>query len=81
VFYQALWAQAARLVGLYMYYGGTNWGGIAAPVVYSSYDYGAAIAENRMIGDKYNELKLQGLFLRSARDFREASFGECRGYV
>ncbi|EJD49636.1 hypothetical protein AURDEDRAFT_135665 [Auricularia subglabra TFB-10046 SS5] len=74
VFYQALWAQNARLINFYMYYGGSNWGGLPAPVVYTSYDYGAAIPENRMIGDKYNELKLMGLFLRSARDFRQTDF-------
>lgn len=35
----------------------------------TSYDYGAAIAENRWITSKYQELKRQGLFLRSAKDF------------
>jgi hypothetical protein len=64
------------MISFYMFYGGTNWGGLAAPVVYTSYDYGAAIQENRMIGAKHAELKMQGLFLRSARDFRQASFGE-----
>ncbi|KZW02751.1 hypothetical protein EXIGLDRAFT_813087 [Exidia glandulosa HHB12029] len=74
VFYEALWAQNAKMINFYMYYGGTNWGGLAAPVVYTSYDYGAAIPENRVIGDKFNELKLLGLFIRSARDFRQTSF-------
>lgn len=46
----------------------------AAPVVYTSYDYGAAIPESRIVGDKYNELKLLGLFLRSARHFRQTTF-------
>jgi hypothetical protein len=35
----------------------------------ASYDYGAAIAENRALTDKYAELKRQGLFLRSTPEF------------
>jgi hypothetical protein len=42
-----------------MIYGGTNWGGIAHPGVYTSYDYGSAIAEDRTLREKYYELKLQ----------------------
>ena len=32
----------------------------------ASYDYGGAIMENRFLTPKYNELKKQGLFLRSS---------------
>lgn len=35
----------------------------------SSYDYGSSIAENRALTSKYDELKRQGLFLRSVHDF------------
>lgn len=36
----------------------------------TSYDYGAAISENRDIRvEKYAEIKRQGLFLRSVPDF------------
>jgi hypothetical protein len=35
----------------------------------ASYDYGAAIAENRALTGKYAELKRQGLFLRSSPEF------------
>lgn len=35
----------------------------------ASYDYGAAIAENRDINTKYDELKLQAIFLRSSPEF------------
>lgn len=34
-----------------------------------SYDYGASIRENRALSDKYDELKRQGLFLRSSPEF------------
>jgi hypothetical protein len=45
-----------------MIQGGTNWGGIAHPGVYTSYDYGSAIAEDRTLREKYYELKLQAHF-------------------
>ncbi|KAJ3824597.1 glycoside hydrolase family 35 protein [Lentinula raphanica] len=51
-----------------MLYGGTNWGQTAAPVSYTSYDYGGGINENRVAGPKMNEMRLQGLFLRVSRD-------------
>lgn len=35
----------------------------------ASYDYGSAIKENRELTPKYDELKLQGLFLRSSAEF------------
>lgn len=41
-------------------YGGTNWGQTAAPVSYTSYDYGGGINENRVAGPKMNEMRLQG---------------------
>ncbi|KAJ7175440.1 glycoside hydrolase family 35 protein [Mycena filopes] len=49
-------------------FGGTNWGGTAAPVSYTSYDYGGGINENRVAGPKMNEMRLQGQFLRVSRD-------------
>lgn len=52
---------------LFQAYGGTNWGGIAGPPVYTSYDYGSAIKETREITrEKYNELKLQAGFIMSS---------------
>lgn len=60
-----LWAQRVTILSLYMVYGGTNWGNIAEPDVYTSYDYGASITENRQLTEKYQEQKFQGLFLRS----------------
>ncbi|KAI0040947.1 glycoside hydrolase family 35 protein [Auriscalpium vulgare] len=69
VFYRTLWAANAKLMSFYMLYGGTSWGGIPFPGVYTSYDYGSAIQENRDITTKFTELKSQGLFLRSSPDF------------
>lgn len=60
-----LWAQRVTILSLYMVYGGTNWGNVAEPDVYTSYDYGASITENRQLTEKYQEQKFQGLFLRS----------------
>ena len=59
-------AQRVTILNLYMIYGGTNWGWLAAPFVGSSYDYAAAISEDRSIGDKYYEIKNLGLFTRVA---------------
>ncbi|KAJ3574796.1 hypothetical protein NP233_g1522 [Leucocoprinus birnbaumii] len=68
VFYHQLWAQGVTASNFYMFFGGTNWGQVAYPLAYTSYDYGAAITESRELTTKYAELKLQSLFLRSARD-------------
>ncbi|KAG7094115.1 hypothetical protein E1B28_007729 [Marasmius oreades] len=68
VFYKENYAQTATIMNVYMLFGGTNWGQTAAPVSYSSYDYGAGINENRIATPKMNEMRLQGLFLRVSRD-------------
>ncbi|KIO23116.1 glycoside hydrolase family 35 protein [Tulasnella calospora MUT 4182] len=70
VFHLALLASNAKMINIYMIYGGTSWGHLPFPGVYTSYDYGAAISENRDIRvEKYAEIKRQGLFLRSVPDF------------
>ncbi|KAH9482883.1 Beta-galactosidase A [Psilocybe cubensis] len=63
VFYKNEIAMSTTYLNLYMIYGGTNWGGIAHPGVYTSYDYGSAIAEDRTLREKFYELKLQANFL------------------
>ncbi|MEV5708552.1 beta-galactosidase [Actinoallomurus sp. NPDC052274] len=56
----------ATAFNYYMGFGGTNWGWLAQPNdVYTSYDYGSAITENRLLSDKYDEFKRQNLFLAS----------------
>ncbi|KAG8689056.1 hypothetical protein FRC11_004226, partial [Ceratobasidium sp. 423] len=69
VFNLGLWANNAKMINLYMLYGGTTWGYMTFPGVYTSYDYGAGITETRRLTSKYAELKRQGLFLRSVPEF------------
>lgn len=64
VFYKNNIAQKMTLQNMYMTYGGTNWGHLAAPVVYTSYDYGAPLRETREIWDKFKHIKLISLFTR-----------------
>ncbi|KAG9092038.1 hypothetical protein FS749_016050 [Ceratobasidium sp. UAMH 11750] len=72
VFNLGLWANNAKVINLYMLYGGTTWGYMPFPGVYTSYDYGAALTETRRLTEKYAELKRQGLFLRSVPEFYAA---------
>ncbi|KAI1324310.1 glycoside hydrolase family 35 protein [Xylariaceae sp. FL0255] len=66
VFYKNNYAAGARIMNLYMIYGGTNWGNLGYPEGYTSYDYGAAIKEDRTVArEKYSELKLQATFMTS----------------
>lgn len=52
---------------------GTNWGGLAFPPSTTTYDYFAAIREDRTLREpKYSELKVISHFLRSARDYPDA---------
>ncbi|KAH8928260.1 glycoside hydrolase family 35 protein [Atractiella rhizophila] len=69
VYYRNLWAQNAKMINYYMAYGGTNWGQIAFPGVYTSYDYGSPIRESRELAFKAPELKRQLTFLRSVKEF------------
>lgn len=68
LFYRWNIAQRVTAMSLYMLYGGTNWGAIAAPVTATSYDYSAPISEDRSIGSKFYETKLLALFTRAAKD-------------
>ncbi|KIJ23862.1 glycoside hydrolase family 35 protein, partial [Sphaerobolus stellatus SS14] len=74
VFYKQNWASNAKMISYYMLYGGTSWGAIPYPGVYTSYDYGAAIRENRVLGPKFDELKRQGLFIRSSPEFSKTDW-------
>ncbi|KAF8192161.1 glycoside hydrolase family 35 protein [Pholiota molesta] len=69
VFNLQLWASNAKLISYYMIFGGTSWGAIPFHGVYTSYDYGATIAESRELTTKFDELKRQALFLRSSPEF------------
>lgn len=62
-------------------FGGTNWGNMGHPLGYTSYDVGAAIAEDRQVNrEKYSELKLQANFLQVSPAYQtsmpsEGTFG------
>jgi beta-galactosidase GanA len=66
VFYKENIADGATMQSFYMTYGGTSWGWLADPSqVYTSYDYGAAIKEDRELTTKYDEMKRLGYMLGS----------------
>ncbi|GIJ92709.1 hypothetical protein Asppvi_001987 [Aspergillus pseudoviridinutans] len=70
LFYKDLHAMSVMSLNLYMIYGGTNWGHIGWGGVYTSYDYRAAIAEDRSITrEKYSDIKLQSQFLKVSPAF------------
>ena len=68
VYYKNNIAQGVTMQSYYMGVGGTNWGWLPDPGVYTSYDYGAAIREtgeigtpanpNSIVGSKFGENKL-----------------------
>ena len=65
VFYDTNIANRLTIQNFYMTFGGTSWGWEPAPVVYTSYDYGAAINEARQLRPKASTMKEIGLFLQS----------------
>lgn len=69
VFNKHFWASNMKAMNYYMFYGGTNWGGLAFPGAHTSYDYGASVQENRMLSAKYTQLKIQAMFIRSSPEF------------
>ncbi|KAI2637638.1 glycoside hydrolase family 35 protein [Hypomontagnella submonticulosa] len=70
VFYKNNFAAGATIHNIYMIFGGTNWGNIGHPNGYTSYDYGAAISEDRSITrEKYSELKLQAEWLKVSPEY------------
>ncbi|KAJ3377809.1 hypothetical protein HDU84_008191 [Entophlyctis sp. JEL0112] len=66
VFYKNNIAGGVTMQNFYMFYGGTNWGHSGKTLLYTSYDYGGAITEDRRLTDKYYENKLIGYFLEAA---------------
>ncbi|MCO5998916.1 glycoside hydrolase family 35 protein [Actinoallomurus rhizosphaericola] len=61
VFYENNIATGVTMQNFYMTYGGTSWGWLADPShVYTSYDYGSAIKEDRELTPKYDEAKRLG---------------------
>ena len=68
VFYGTNLANGIGIQSFYMTYGGTSWGWLPAPVVFSSYDYGAAISEPRVLREKALEMKQLGGLIASVPD-------------
>ncbi|KAF2227033.1 putative beta-galactosidase [Elsinoe ampelina] len=67
VFYKNMYAAAVTIFNIYMTFGGTNWGNQGHPGGYTSYDYGASIAEDLTVArEKYSEIKLQANFLHAS---------------
>lgn len=66
VFYGTNLINRITIHNVYMTFGGTSWGWLAGPVVYTSYDYGAAISEERGLRPKAYALKQQGMFVQAA---------------
>ncbi|AEO65317.1 glycoside hydrolase family 35 protein [Thermothielavioides terrestris NRRL 8126] len=65
VFNKNNFAAGVKIFSLYMMYGGTNWGNLGYDSGYTSYDYAAAIAEDRTLTrEKYSEIKLQANFFK-----------------
>jgi len=76
VFYKNDFAAGVALLNIYMIYGGSNWGNLGHPGGYTSYDYGAAITENReLYREKYSELKLEANFLKVSPALLTATVG------
>ncbi|KAI8904567.1 beta galactosidase, partial [Powellomyces hirtus] len=68
VFYKENIGAGVTVQNFYMTYGGTNWGHLATPLVYSSYDFGAPITESLSLTTKYHANKLIGYFLQASPD-------------
>ncbi|MER5508348.1 beta-galactosidase [Streptomyces sp. NPDC002766] len=67
-FYLTNLANGITLHNVYMTYGGTSWGWLPAPVVYTSYDYGAAFDEGRQPTAKLVPMHQLGHLLRHVPD-------------
>jgi beta-galactosidase GanA len=75
VFYGTNIANRITVQNFYMTFGGTSWGWLPAPVVYSSYDYGAAIDEARQLRPKASALKSLGYFVQSVAPLTKVDKG------
>ncbi|MFF7947181.1 beta-galactosidase [Streptomyces griseorubiginosus] len=62
-------ANGITVHNVYMTFGGTSWGWLPAPQVYTSYDYGAAIDEARRQTPKLAPAHQLGHLLRTVPDF------------
>jgi beta-galactosidase GanA len=75
-FYLTNLANGIKIHNVYMTFGGTSWGWLPAPVVYTSYDYGAAIDEARQPTAKLVPMHQLGHLLHSVPDLAELDRAE-----
>ncbi|MFG1807188.1 beta-galactosidase [Streptomyces sp. NPDC049040] len=75
-FYLTNLANGIKVHNVYMTFGGTSWGWLPAPVVYTSYDYGAAIDEGRNQTPKLLPMRQIGSMLASFPDLAELDRAE-----
>ncbi|KAI7901892.1 glycoside hydrolase superfamily [Cokeromyces recurvatus] len=62
---ETAFAQGVTMSSIYMIYGGTNWGTIGDPDVYTSYDYSACIREFGMLSGRGRNVRKSLLLTRS----------------
>jgi len=67
-FYLTNLANGIKVHNVYMTFGGTSWGWLPAPIVYTSYDYGAALDEARQPTSKLIPMHQIGQLLHSVPD-------------
>jgi hypothetical protein len=66
--FDSVTGQGVSMLSFYMFYGGTNWGCLGDPDVYTSYDYSACIREFRFLSGRGRKLRLALSFVRSFWD-------------
>ncbi|KAG0157680.1 hypothetical protein PDIDSM_4865 [Penicillium digitatum] len=65
VLYKNNYSFGVKIFNIYMTFGGTNWGNLGYMGGHTSYDYGAAITEERAIWrEKFSEQKLEANFFK-----------------
>lgn len=69
-------ANGIKIHNVYMTFGGTSWGWLPAPIVYTSYDYGAALDEARQPTAKLVPMHQIGHLLHSVPDLAELDRAE-----
>ncbi|KAJ1567465.1 hypothetical protein HK405_005872, partial [Cladochytrium tenue] len=63
--FDCMLSQGVTMMSYYMFYGGTNWGSLGDPDVYTSYDYSACVREWVFLSGRGRKLRLGVLFARS----------------
>ncbi|WP_330304342.1 MULTISPECIES: beta-galactosidase [unclassified Streptomyces] len=74
-FYLTNLANGIKIHNIYMTFGGTSWGWLPAPIVYTSYDYGAALDEARQPTSKLIPMHQIGQLLHCVPDLAKLDRG------